>query len=208
MKLSDLNLISEGLSSILYHVTSFKGAVGILQSDTMKPTVSDGSDFISFARTPHGAYHKMYRLIGVMFKIDGNKLGQRYKGKPMNWHYDADPDDWYHPDNDDDYEYDKKDSQAEDRVFVDNRGIQNFTKYVTQAILYLPEEYLDSSDSDEFGDETYREQLQYAKQAIAELKKNNIPIKVVRSEKGLSGIRRKEYKQKRKQNTHDTIEKT
>ena len=51
-------VITEGLSSVIYHATSFRQADQLLDSNYMK-----GNDGISFTRSLQGSYHKHNKLI-------------------------------------------------------------------------------------------------------------------------------------------------
>lgn len=179
MKIHDI--ITESVSSILYHATSFHGASQLLETDFMK-----GPE-VSFTRSLQGAYHTSNKLIGVIFQFDGNKLNHNYKGGPVgteNFLYD--PDD-YDPDDKDTWEFTGRDNgQLEDRVYAKD-GIKNATNYITEAIIYAPIEYVKNSSYDEFEDRTYSEQLQSTIYVLRQLEANNIPYRYVATEKDLAG---------------------
>ena len=220
MKVKDIiseSILCEGLSPVLYHITSFKSAIGILRDNTIRvdrlspedrekenakiaargvtpPTFERG--YVSFTRSLNGSYHKVNKLIGVIFEIDGRLLGGKYKGNPVGTETPAD---WYDPEDDgpaaikpDEHGEEtaytgKRNGQLEDRVHTGPKGITDFTRYVTSAIVYVPQEYMDANDSDEFGDDSYHEQLKYMDAAIKGLNAAGISFKVIKSEQGLAG---------------------
>jgi len=173
-------ILSEGISAVVYHATSFPSAYKMLEADTMK-----GPE-ISFARSLGGAYHRGNKLIGIIFQIDGNKLNQNYKGKAVGTeNFMWDDEDEYDPNDKDTWSHTGKDNgQEEDRVYSKN-GIQNFSKYITKALAYAPKEYIDKSGQDEFGDR-YRDHAKSAEQVIQQLTALSIPIRYVASEAELN----------------------
>jgi len=178
MKIQD---ITESVSPILYHATSFHGANEILQNDFIK-----GPE-ISFARSLQGSYHKSNRLIGVIFQFDGNMLNYKYKGGPVgteNWDYDPDE---YDPDDKFTWSHTGKDNgQLEDRVYAKD-GMEKATRYIVNAIIYAPIEYVREGTYDEFEDRTYPEQIKSIVTVLRQLEAQNIPYRYVASEKDLSG---------------------
>jgi hypothetical protein len=96
MKIKDI--ITEGASSVLYHYTSIRPALRIMQSGQFELTSSVGNKqeeriapagypyYMSTTRTKVGDYHA--RNMGshaVMFVLDGDKISQRYKVKPVDY---------------------------------------------------------------------------------------------------------------------------
>jgi hypothetical protein len=90
--------LAEGASSVLYHYTSPMPALRIMKSGEFELTSSVGSPqeakfmpkgypyFLSTTRSKVGDYHA--RTPGshaVMFVLDGNKLSQQYKVKPVDY---------------------------------------------------------------------------------------------------------------------------
>jgi hypothetical protein len=167
MKIHDV--INEAASSVLYHATEFKSAEKIISSNLL--VTKTGS--ISFTRSLTGSYHSNNKMIGVIFKIDGNKLNQKYKTKPVGtetWD-DAEP------------FAGKENGQLEDRVFTDT-GIKNFLSYVTLAIIYIPVEYLKSRTHNEL-DSNYAQDLSHLIPVTKALQSAGVPVKFVGSEKDL-----------------------
>jgi hypothetical protein len=117
-------------------------------------------------------------MIGIIFELDGQKLNMKYKGAPVGTeHYDWD---WG---GEEELTYTGKDNgQLEDRLATGE--VKNLTKYIKSAIVYVPEEYLEH-DRDEFKDESYVTQLEYAQPAIELIEAHNIPHRYVTSEKEL-----------------------
>lgn len=176
MKLFEL---FESVSDVLFHATSFPSAEKMLESDTLK-----GNEGISFTRSLQGAYHKNNKLIGIIFQFDGRKLNQNYKGGPVgteNFLYD--PDD-YDPDDKDTWSHTGKDNgQLEDRVL--SKTISPVTNYIVNAIVYMPKEYVENQNRDEF-DDYYNEQVPAVEDVLRLLKQHRIPVRYVTSEQGLT----------------------
>lgn len=176
MKIKDI--LNEGISDILYHCTSFQGAKNILRTNVLGKQDLP----ISFARSAYGSYHRDNKMIGVIFEINGRRLSHNYAGAPVggeNWLYD--PED-YDPADRDTWEFQGKTDQAEDRV---TGPIKNFLKYVIRAIVYVPEEYINSSYEDEFG-EKYKQSISEILSCIKELESKNIRIQYVSKESQLT----------------------
>jgi hypothetical protein len=84
-------LVSLSASSVLYHFTSINNATSILVGEArLTPTVI-GSDqivdspyFLSLTRSRTGRYHRLDEE-GVLFELDGKRLAQRYKIKPVDY---------------------------------------------------------------------------------------------------------------------------
>ena len=175
-------IITEAVSSVLYHAAPFRGALAILKGNTIGKTENDTGE-ISFARSLTGTYHRENRQMGVIFEVDGNKINQRYKGQPIG------TEDWDEIEDDEDENFGKtghgyrgKDNgQLEDRV---KGPITQFNSYVKNAIIFTPIEYLDTSYESELGDH-YGEDIQHIVTVIKYLNKYNIPYRFVSTEKEL-----------------------
>lgn len=174
------SILLERVSSVVYHATGFKGALKMLQSDFMRGELNTGH--VSFTRSLQGSYHKENKLIGIIFEFDGDLLNRQYKGGPVGTEYFG----W----DDEPVEYGGKENrQLEDRVYTgSDRGIKNASKFIKHAIVYVPQEYLDTSDENEF-EEPYSEELDVEGEVIKELDKKHISYNFVDSEKGLTQIR-------------------
>ena len=92
------NMIDEGASSILYHYTSVRPALKILQTGEFELTSSYGNKseekitppgypyYMSTTRSKVGDYHSRYPgSHAVMFVLDGDKIAQKYKVKPVDY---------------------------------------------------------------------------------------------------------------------------
>lgn len=90
--------IEEGATSVLYHYTSGRPALKILQTGEFELTSSYGNKseekitppgypyYMSTTRSKVGDYHVRYPgSHAVMFVLDGNKIAQRYKVKPVDY---------------------------------------------------------------------------------------------------------------------------
>lgn len=175
------NLLVEGMSPVVFHITSFPAAKQILTSDFIKGPI------LSTTRSLTGSYHSSNKLIGVIFKLDGNKLNQQYKGAPIGTeNFDYDQDD-YDPNDKDTWQYAGRDNkQLEDRLQIP-KGLKDATKYITQAIIYIPIEYLDDA-RDKF-DSNYLKQLQSYSDVIKLLQLKRIDFKIAASSSDLSKIK-------------------
>ena len=89
--------INEGFSPILYHATNLWSAEKILRDDVFHLTNTIGSEnergfhkefyYMSFARSLTSGYNHFQNPSSgvVIFKIDGIKLGNRYRGMPVDY---------------------------------------------------------------------------------------------------------------------------
>ena len=155
--------LMEGFSPVLYHFTTFDRAERILRTNELR-----SMDGISFSRSIVGSYPKDYAMIGVIFVVDGMRLRQRHSGNPFGGE-----------DLDDDFNTIKigKTDQMEDRI----RGnIQNFSDYVTGAVIYLDEKNIRTRKSDEL-EGVYGEQLERFVNFFGLLERARIPSTVATS---------------------------
>ena len=136
-----MELQTAGLSPVLYHVTEPWKLVDILKQDRFVLRFAHGSDtpgkpderfyFMSAMRVPSGGYRGKGDVILV---LDGQKLGQRYKGSPMDywgpeWRKTADKA------GADRAPYD----EAEDRVWARGPIIPDAHQYIQEIHLAMPE---------------------------------------------------------------------
>jgi hypothetical protein len=117
-------LISEGLSPILYHKTTIDAAVKILNSDEFMTSVAFGTEadriqnkgkfyYFSTMRSPVGDYGT---FPGVTFRLDGKSLQNKFKGFAM---------DYWGP------EFRKMGkNEMEDRIVTNLPFIENASKYI------------------------------------------------------------------------------
>lgn len=129
-----MKLSLSGLTGILYHFTQFDAAAKILATGNMvaspiSGTVADQNAsegakkkmfFLSTTTSRNGAYHRKFPVEGVLFTLDGRKLGQNYSGGPVDyWQYELSPKDKAHSD------------EMEERIYSDKALIP--VKYITRA---------------------------------------------------------------------------
>jgi hypothetical protein len=87
----------EGATDVLYHYTGIRPALKVLQSGMFELSRSTGNKseenyapagydyFFSTTRSKTGDYHRMVGNGAVMFVLDGQWFGQRYKVKPIDY---------------------------------------------------------------------------------------------------------------------------
>jgi hypothetical protein len=135
--------LNEGLSPVLYHATQLGNAVSILRDNTFNLTNTLGLKaergiqkkfyYISFARSlTSGYYYFENPQKGIVyFKIDGDKLGNRYKGLPVDY--------WSSPSETERGLIRQKKMENEDRVISDSPEIPNATSYIQEIYVYVGE---------------------------------------------------------------------
>jgi len=118
------NVVSEGITDVVFHKTTIDKAAQIMQSNRFMTSVAFGTPadqdqnkgrlyFLSTMRSPAGQYGPA--LPAVTFKLDGRALGQRNKAAAVNY---------WGPD----YPID----EMEDRVFTDKPYLEPATDYITE----------------------------------------------------------------------------
>lgn len=165
-------ILTEKVSDIVYHATNFKSAKNILSSNLLKSV----NGYISFTRSLTGSYHTSNRIIGIIFEVDGSKLNNLYKGYPVGTEQWSINDDTV-------AHHGRANKQLEDRLIAPN-GIKNFISYVKNVIIFMPYEYMQNSDRNEF-DEVYEDDFKYFDDVLALLENNNIQYRVVSTESEL-----------------------
>lgn len=134
-------LLMEGISDIVYHKTYIHSAYEILKNDEFKLSSTAGSIadkrgdklyFFSTARNLSSSYFSVGEFT-VLFKLDGRKLGQKYKGFPVEY--------WGLRQ--------KGTSEEEDRIVTDDPYIKNATKYIDELHILLPSKYEKDLDFDD-----------------------------------------------------------
>lgn len=172
MKISTILNLFERISSIVYHMTDFRSAASIINSDALKDTVK-GSE-ISFTRSITGSYHSFNRIIGILFEVDGDKINKRYKGAPVGTEtYDDNPKKAFSG---------RENGQLEDRVYT--HSIENFSEYVRQVYVFIPLEYIKNNSEDGL-DGNYAEGLEYFPEVTSKLEKRYGDVKFILNEKDL-----------------------
>jgi len=171
-----IQTLIEGISSVLFHFTSFSGAYNIIKTNSLTSKMNQ----ISFSRSIVGEYSSSYALIGVLFTIDGSKLANRFKGSPVGTeNYDEE-------DGTKTVYRGRENRQYEDRIFTNK--ISNFSSYVKDCLIVLPIEYLEKQGEDEFED-SYIEQLNNLPDVVSILQKKFGEVKFVLSERDLANRR-------------------
>jgi hypothetical protein len=141
-------LISEGVSPIVYHFTSVNKLNSILKNNELyltsnigtsyEKTVSGGKYyFASFSRTKsitHGYGTKFDRPNSARIMFDGNKLGNNYKFKPIDyWQYPRTPE-----------FMGGIGDEMEDRLISNNNSVPNINKYIISIDIFVSEDGIDS----------------------------------------------------------------
>jgi hypothetical protein len=125
-------MIYEGLSTTVYHMTNLDKFVQILKTDKFMTSVAYGTSsdlsvnkkklyYMSFMRSPQSNYEKGSNVEQVLLVLNGEKLGSNYKASPV---------DYWGP------EYRKVNhnmNEMEDRIFTDKAWIPNATSYIMSA---------------------------------------------------------------------------
>ncbi len=137
-----ISSLLEGISDKLFHYTSPRAALGILESDQFKLTTAFGTDadraaqskeklyYLSTTRTVTGRYHASIGSSAVMINLDGRKLAQRHSGKPVDY--------WGRS-----FRLVDPRSESEDRIYSDKPIIENASKYITSIHVYSNPERVD-----------------------------------------------------------------
>lgn len=131
MKIKEI--LSEGLSDVLYHLTSLIGAYKILQSGVFKLSIAtdiepelkvqekDKTYYLSTARSKVNAYSQNHNFADVVFVLDGRRIGRKYSGKAVNYWYSE----WVSSDT---YE-------SEDRIYSNKNTMP--ADYITEMHVYV-----------------------------------------------------------------------
>lgn len=160
-------LLTEGLSSILYHSTDFNSLASILKNDRFRLTTSVGNPteqgmnkkrdklfYMSTTRSKRGGYGSDPYKRAVMIVLDGKKLSNNYTGNPVDyWGRE-----WRTTDKS------GRSNEFEDRIFTEKPFITNAKKYIKEIhVLFIEDQY--SND---------RNRSYFRKMFVA-LKKSKIP---------------------------------
>lgn len=132
--------INEGFSPILYHATRLDNAVGILRDNVFRLTNTVGLRaergiqkkfyYMSFSRSMTSGYY-LFRTphVGlVYFKINGDALGRRYKGIPVDY--------WSMPDGERRSDVISS-MENEDRLVSDSPEVPNASSYIEEIYVYI-----------------------------------------------------------------------
>lgn len=131
------NILTEGLTDVLWHKTGITNVIRILKSDRFRLSTSLGTSadqygtkafFFSTARSPQSSYFRMSDSSAVL-KLDGRKLGYNYKGFPVGyWSGMGSPADT---------------DEMEDRIVHTKPFIPKATSYITEIRVMLPTNEMD-----------------------------------------------------------------
>ena len=165
--------LGEGLSSVLYHSTDIWNVEKILKDNEFRLSTSagTGSDnvfqkgknvklyFMSTTRGKTGRYHATAGSLTAILVLDGDKLGQRYEGAPVDY--------WGR-------EFRKADprSEQEDRIWSDKPTVPNAKDYIQEIHVLL-------KDPSEKMNDNWARAL---RRMLIEAKKANIPVYVYSDE--------------------------
>lgn len=138
------SIINEGLSDVLWHKTYINQLNNILKTDKfILSSVGDSTSdkigkkqfYLSTARSRTSHYFGAGDFT-VFIELDGRKLGQRYKGMPVDY--------WQYPMTTTDMMTSK---EMEDRVVSDKPEIPNASSYIKSVSILIPSEYENKIDS-------------------------------------------------------------
>jgi hypothetical protein len=183
MKLSNLLesfILAEGISDVVYHGTDIHSAFKILNNNEFRLSTTMGTPaetginnkyyYLSTTRSVLGAYHRDPHGMGVLMQLNGKKLGNNYKAKPV---------DYWGPD----FRKIQPDkNEMEDRVFSDSHTIDNATKYIDAVHFYVDTNVMDAKNV----------RLPVFRKAYMEAKKNGIPVFVYDNRKSFLTLNTKD----------------
>ena len=181
-------MLNEGISDVVYHYTSGleKGAK-ILEDNRFLASGGFTKDveselgkgklyYFSTARTAANAYTGTYPQ-GVIFKLDGRALGQKYKGVPLDYWATskrsskkaANPD----PGETEGFE-------AEDRILLDEPYIENADEYIDEIHFAIPlyrfeKGMFDDNPTRKAGSSIEAYQMKGLRDGVAIAEQRNIP---------------------------------
>ena len=123
--------IEEGISQVVYHFTNASALANILKTNKIMTSVAYGTDadaninkkklyYLSLARSMTSTYTKSGRGAAVM-KLDGRKLGETYKGAPVDYWGSG----W-------------ATDEMEDRIFTDKPYIEPADRYIEEISVPMP----------------------------------------------------------------------
>jgi hypothetical protein len=164
------NILSEGLSKILYHYTYIPNLISILNSNQFATSSNLGSNadlrkssgkyfFFSTSRAKGmSGYGSRHGTVAIV--LNGQKLSEKYKGSPIDyWNYSSKRSDYS---SDSDYINVLKSKELEDRIITNKPYIDNAKSYILEIHILAKTNRQDFIDKNEV-----REILNLA---------NNIPV--------------------------------
>ena len=137
------NILKEIASPRIYHFTRYANLIGILKNNTFNTTNTLGTKtdrehnagkfyFFSTQRSGHGelGYAKFKSQVRIV--LDGRKLNQNFKAKPVDyWGAPRDPKDAVNR------HQMLRNNEMEDRFMLDEPEIRNASKYIERVDVYL-----------------------------------------------------------------------
>ena len=157
--------LEEGISQVVYHFTNTAALANILKTNKIMTSVAYGTSadadinkkklyYLSLARSMTSTYTKSGRGAAVM-KLDGRKLGNTYKGAPVDYWGPG----W-------------STDEMEDRIFTDKPYIEPADRYIEEIGVPMP-----IWDSGKKYTQTYTtDNIKTAKAIEEEGKKLGIPV--------------------------------
>lgn len=168
-------LLTEGISSIIYHFTYFPYLVNIVKEDKFQLTNNLGtrSDlntskgkfyFLSTTRSKATGFNNR----NVKIVLNGTKLGQKYKAFPIDyWQYSTKPEDYGNmedPSSKASYINALQSNENEDRIVSDKPLIDNAMSYILETHILIDNNYIRSVNKND------------VIWLISEYKNKNIPL--------------------------------
>ena len=139
------NILSEGISDIVYHFTHITNLINILKTDKFITGTNLGSPADAkidkgrafFFSTQRSRGKSGYGRSGgnVCIVLDGRKLSQIYKGFPVDyWGWSKKKSDW---DTDSEYMTALQSTEMEDRIVTDDPYIDNARRYIIEIHIMI-----------------------------------------------------------------------
>lgn len=136
-------VLKEAISDIVYHFTSIFNAYEIIKTDTILLQSPLGSNseymgtkqlfFLSTTRqrSAEFGYSQKYKNNGVRITLDGNLLGNNFKGKAINyWGSGMGKHSYYKGNKDFSTKQHHSDNESEDRIFSYSPKLENAHRYI------------------------------------------------------------------------------
>ena len=140
------NLLLEGISDIVYHFTHLSKLINILKTDKFitGTNLGSGADakldkgrafFFSTQRSGGKSGYAGKSGNNVCIVLDGRKLGQNYKGFPVDyWGWSKKRSDWKDQEH---YMTALQSKELEDRIVTDDPYIDNASKYIIEIHILI-----------------------------------------------------------------------
>lgn len=136
--------LNEGLSPTLFHTTTIGKFIDIIKTNEFQTTTNLGTSadqigsdkfyYFSTSHTYFGGYARTLPMDHIVtIQLDGRKLGQRYKGSPVDY---WGPEFRQHATG----EQKLRNDENEERIFTDDPEIPNALKYIEAVYMCLSDE--------------------------------------------------------------------